>query len=260
MAKAPAFQFYFKDWLSDPQLKMASHSTKGIWADMLCFMFPAPVRGELTGTKEQLRKLVSATESDMERFWSEATTLLFCDISVTDNEIVTVRNRRMWREEKDKKDNRERQARYRGKHKNNGEITSLSPSPSPKKEKILKEKIEFDGAKFIHIPDDLMQKWTSIAPGISVQNEITKAEAWVLSNPKLKKSNWSRFLTNWITRAQDRAGRTGGNGNGAYQRLDKFGKPAPRQKWEDEADRINADYYRRKAQDAPDGKTGKDPG
>lgn len=51
----------------------------------------------------------------------------------------------------------------------------------------------------------------------------------------------------------------GGNGNGAYQRVDKYGKPAPRQKWEDEADRINADYYKRKAaENAPDGKAGTD--
>lgn len=138
MGKAPAFQFYFKDWLSDPQLTMASHSTKGIWADMLCYMWAAPERGELKGTKAQITRLVAANEYDMERFWSDAEELGFCDLIVTkrngvtdDNKIITVRNRRMWREEKDKDNNRERQARYRDKRKSNDEVTPLSPSPSP---------------------------------------------------------------------------------------------------------------------------------
>lgn len=133
--KAPAFQFYIKDWLSDTQLKMAEHSTKGIWIDMLCYMWEAPERGELQGTKKQLMQLVSATESDFDQFVNDAQQLCFCYVSVTDHGIITVRNRRMYREEKDKKNNRERQQRFRDKQKDNGEIThpssSSSSSPTP---------------------------------------------------------------------------------------------------------------------------------
>lgn len=43
----PAFQFYPKDWLSDTELGMCSLATKGLWIDLLCLMWNAPVRGVL---------------------------------------------------------------------------------------------------------------------------------------------------------------------------------------------------------------------
>lgn len=114
MAKAPAFQWYVKDWLSDPQLRMASHASKGIWIDMICFMWDAPARGELTGTADQLRRLVGATEIDFDRFCSEAGTLDFCTYE-QEGEYILIRNRRMYREAVDRAGNRERQKRFREK-------------------------------------------------------------------------------------------------------------------------------------------------
>lgn len=132
MGKAPAFQFYVKDWLGDPQLKMASFSTKGIWIDLLCYMWDAPERGELTGTKDQLRRLVGANEADFDLFMQEANTLSFCYFCVTGELLVTVRNRRMYRDSKDSENNRLRQARYRDKHKSNAKVTPPSSSSSSK--------------------------------------------------------------------------------------------------------------------------------
>jgi hypothetical protein len=37
--KAPAFQFYAMDWLTDPSLRLCSPETRGVWIDLLCFMF-----------------------------------------------------------------------------------------------------------------------------------------------------------------------------------------------------------------------------
>jgi hypothetical protein len=41
----PAFQFYPKDWLSDLGLQACSYAAKGLWIDILCFMWFAPARG-----------------------------------------------------------------------------------------------------------------------------------------------------------------------------------------------------------------------
>lgn len=137
MTKAPAFQFYVRDWLSDPQLKMASHTTKGVWIDLLAFMWEAPERGEITGTHEQIAKMVGAMNGDFEVFLSEAKDLSFCDISVTDHNKITVRNRRMWRDEKERKNNRLRQQRFRDKQKNNEEITPPSSSSTSSSNKNI---------------------------------------------------------------------------------------------------------------------------
>jgi hypothetical protein len=139
MGKAPAFQFYVKDWLSDPQLRMASFSTKGIWIDMLCFMWESETRGELFGTRCQIKKLVGVEEPDLELFLLEAKALGFCYIITDSNKNITLRNRRMYRDEKAKNNNRERQARYQAKLRSNEDITPPSSSSiassSPKEEK-----------------------------------------------------------------------------------------------------------------------------
>ena len=131
MGKNPAFQFYVKDWLSDPQLRMCSHSTKGIWIDLLCLMWEAPSRGELEGTEHQIRKMVGAENGDFQVFLQEASALRFCYAVTDHNKKITLRNRRMYREAKDQDNNRLRQQKYRDKHKSNGDVTPPSPSPSP---------------------------------------------------------------------------------------------------------------------------------
>jgi len=60
------------------------------------------------------------------------------------------------------------------------------------------------------VPDTLASKWLEAYPAVSVKHELSSASAWLMANPKNQKSNYARFLTNWLTRAQDKAGRLGG--------------------------------------------------
>jgi hypothetical protein len=41
----PSFQFYPKDWLSEPGLRSCGLAEKGLWMDMLCLMWQAENRG-----------------------------------------------------------------------------------------------------------------------------------------------------------------------------------------------------------------------
>jgi len=150
MGKAPAFQFYIKDWLSDPQLRMASFSTKGIWIDLLCYMWGAPVRGKVEGSKEELSRLLGANGPEFDLFLDQAKTLAFCNVSVTRNGTLQICNRRMFREENTRKSNKDRQQRYRDKQDNdprNAKVTPPSPSPSPstptKKKRVKAKKSTF---------------------------------------------------------------------------------------------------------------------
>lgn len=63
-----------------------------------------------------------------------------------------------------------------------------------------------DGA-WTGIPDALMATWKQAYPALSLDAELSKAAAWIIANPANKKSNYARFLTNWLTRAQDHAPR-----------------------------------------------------
>jgi uncharacterized protein YdaU (DUF1376 family) len=162
--KNPAFQMYPSDWLNDIELQSASFETIGIWANCLMLMWVAKNRGELSGTEQQLCKLIRCSKDEFERFLDEAQTLLFCYVSRSNNNDITLRNRRMFREaeyrEKAKENNRLRQQRFREKNACNGDVTprhndtststsistSISTSKSKKKNK-QKKKVQ------VEIPD-----------------------------------------------------------------------------------------------------------
>lgn len=129
MAKSPAFQFYVRDWLSDPQLGMASHQTKGIWIDLLCYMWESPERGIVSGSVQELCRMIGVTEVEFNQFVDEAKRLDFASVTLS-NEKVTVKNRRMVREEKERKNNALRQQRFKSNAKGNGKVTTLSSSSS----------------------------------------------------------------------------------------------------------------------------------
>ena len=47
-------------------------------------------------------------------------------------------------------------------------------------------------------------------PALDVPREIAAADAWLVANPKNKKSDGARFLNGWLARAQERAPRVDG--------------------------------------------------
>ena len=83
----------------------------------------------------------------------------------------------------------------------NPESKPLAPSA-----KRSKPKIEFDGEKFINL-EPVLKTWADAYPAVDLNVELNKAAAWVIANPKNRKSNWAKFLTNWLSRAQDKAPR-----------------------------------------------------
>lgn len=75
--------------------------------------------------------------------------------------------------------------------------------------------VRFDAASGAWSVPDLMQsQWVKAYPAVDVEGEISKAGVWLLSNPKNQKSNYARFLTNWLAKAQDRAPRVPSGDNG----------------------------------------------
>lgn len=142
MGKAPATQWFFKDWLSDVELQKSSSSTRGIWSNALAFMWQAKERGKISGDKDMLVRMLNSNTVEFELFILEADENKFCDIERIKNnhgnEIMTITNRRMFREEKEKKLHRERQLRYKERKSNtpadakdDDKMTPPSPSASP---------------------------------------------------------------------------------------------------------------------------------
>ena len=83
------------------------------------------------------------------------------------------------------------------------------PIPEPAQGKKQTQSIAYDdeSISFIGIDERQMAVWQEAYPAIDVPGEIARAAAWLRANPKNRKSNYARFLTNWLSRAQDKAPR-----------------------------------------------------
>ena len=81
--------------------------------------------------------------------------------------------------------------------------------------------------------DEDIALWKECYPAVDVEQELLKMAAWSDGNPKLRKTRKGvrRFITNWLARAQDEAGRYGRtaaptNAAGAYHHNSKAYKCA----------------------------------
>lgn len=112
MAKQPAFQFYPGDWLQDT--RVLTPATRGIWIDMLCFMWRSPERGKLSFTYEQYARLLSC---NIEEIKSSITELNLTNVGlISENgDKIIIENRRMVNEEKDRISGKKRQRMFREK-------------------------------------------------------------------------------------------------------------------------------------------------
>lgn len=88
----------------------------------------------------------------------------------------------------------------------NTEVGDKSPTSA------RSEKISFDShrGKFDNVTEQQLAIWRDAYPAIQIDIELNKAAAWLVSNPKNRKSDYLRFLNNWLSRAQDRAPAAGG--------------------------------------------------
>jgi len=130
MGKNPAFQFYPSDWINDIPLQSASCLSRGIWINCLCRMWWNGDRGNLTGNKDLLSRLLNCNMLDFDAFLEEAKMYKFCEVSHDANGNLTLTNRRMNREEKKRKNDALRQKKSYHKKKPHSKPHENLTSPS----------------------------------------------------------------------------------------------------------------------------------
>ena len=74
--------------------------------------------------------------------------------------------------------------------------------PLPQNEKIY---FDYEALKFVNITDSHTKRWKDAYPAVDVLIELRQMEIWADSNRKNRKSDWQRFIINWLKRSQDKA-------------------------------------------------------
>lgn len=86
-------------------------------------------------------------------------------------------------------------------------------SSDAERERPQAKTIKPNGVEWENIAPEDRAVWARAYPAIDVDSELVAALAWVRANPANKKSNYRKFLTNWLKRSQDRAPSQRGNSN-----------------------------------------------
>jgi len=64
-------------------------------------------------------------------------------------------------------------------------------------------------------------EWREAYPACDLNRQLAAMSAWLKANPaKAKKSNWRKFITNWLSRSQDKGGDVASNKPGQRQPAD----------------------------------------
>ncbi|RLC34414.1 hypothetical protein DRH14_03075 [Candidatus Shapirobacteria bacterium] len=258
MAKLPAFQFYPGDWRKDTQVQMASMQTRGVWFEMLCCMWDAPERGVLEGKKEDLCRLLGCERAVFDEAILDISRLKIADVQ-NGQDFVKIVNRRMYKEEKLREYNRLAKRRQRmkevsqGKSQKNVNLYSSSSSSSSKRKEIKekkKEKVNSPSSKKKsmkekeELPFWLNEKiWEDFrAHRVALKKKMTPQAEKML----IRKLDRLRQSGNDPTQVLEESIANGWQGVFELNPLKTGGKKNVSE-WEREAERIDAEYRRRKA-------------
>ncbi len=227
--RLPWMKFYPRDWLNEPSLRLASHEAKGVWIDLICLAWDSPVRGKILGpngdalTHDDIARIIGIEREKCEKILAELDKL---GVSSHD-EKGCIYCRRMLREDKRMEQDRRRAKRYyHGSSAGDSHASSNGGEVRSQKSEVRNQKTNEEQAppatkrtaQPLIVPDrentawlsilpQDMEIWRTIGPACDIEMELKKAAVWVRDNPqKGVKKNYRKFLSNWISRAQERGG------------------------------------------------------
>lgn len=71
-----------------------------------------------------------------------------------------------------------------------------------------KYKVNFNFKKeeWENVTEKNVENWIKAYPNCDIMVELYKMKEWLLSNPEKRKKNYRRFITNWLSRSQEKGG------------------------------------------------------
>lgn len=87
--------------------------------------------------------------------------------------------------------------------KNYKNLKNDKESTTKQKEKIV---FNFNAEKWQNIKTNNIESWNKAYPACDIKLELIQMKEWILSNPSKRKKNYRRFITNWLSRSQEKGG------------------------------------------------------
>ncbi len=198
--KYPYIPLYTGDWRKSTDIQFSSLAARGLWLELLIAMHENDRSGEISGTPEQFARLVGCSADEFmllinELNCNKVANVIFCNKE--NNTIVTVINRRMKREYKDRILTRERVKKHRKNKKKNGkcntDVTGIEPDSTIESE----IENEIDNKKSLKYLEDNIESFIESFKNIDVEFELDKFKDWMKSKGKRYK-DYSAAFRNWL--------------------------------------------------------------
>ena len=94
-------------------------------------------------------------------------------------------------------------------------------SPEQKSSELPPPKINFNfnTRKWEHIKEKDLSFWAETYPACDIKSEIKRMAAWLIANPKKRKSNYWKFINSWLIKSQDSGGTKGLEKKSRHERM-----------------------------------------
>jgi len=89
---------------------------------------------------------------------------------------------------------------------NNNNINIYAPTYKNKSGAKSKINFNFSTNSWENITEEDIKLWREAYPACDIDITLSQIKDWLIRNPKKKKSNYGRFITNWLARKQDKGG------------------------------------------------------
>jgi len=85
-------------------------------------------------------------------------------------------------------------------------ISKLNKNKSKLNNNNKKIEFDFEIPAFLYITAKDIGLWEKAYPACDISTELHKMADWLVSNPEKRKKNYRRFITNWLSRTQEKGG------------------------------------------------------
>jgi len=84
---------------------------------------------------------------------------------------------------------------------------NINTAPSSKELKAIGNIVfNFKTAKWENIKKEDIELWKEAYPACDIELGLKQMKVWLLNNPKKRKKNYRRFISNWLSRWQEKGG------------------------------------------------------
>lgn len=103
--------------------------------------------------------------------------------------------------------------------KSNNKHGAVETATAPKQDFVIS--LMLNDKSLYGITQEIIDHWSGLYPAVDVLQELKKMQGWIESNPNKRKTKngIKRFITNWLSKTQDKGGVSYGSSGGTAQQV-----------------------------------------